>query len=125
MSTREKIEAAERRCERALDRGGWNSGLVGEYRSGKENWIADCALLARERIIDRQQRERDQQPPTREMLSAIRNRICVERWWLLERWDSGRACPICDASSDRIKLDTIAKLRAACLLLGIETEGIL
>jgi len=36
-------------------------------------------------------------------------------------WHAECHCPWLDT----IQLDTIAKLRAACLLLGIETEGIL
>ena len=71
----------------------------------------------------RQQHARDNEPPTREMferLGAVLDRFHVLTLKTIE-WHAECHCPLWDT----IQLDTIAKLRAACLLLGIETEGVL
>ena len=70
-----------------------------------------------------------QQPPTREMferLGAVSVADLLELSWIM--WPDDHAEHVfynVDDAEPAIALDTIAKLRAACLLLGIETEGVL
>ena len=92
------------------------------------SWLPDDAsLLTRDdvRVMDTLalayflEHTNDQQPPTREMFERFRERSDALDWsdkagvirWYSDSW--------------YLIIDTIAKLRAACLLLGIDTEGIL
>jgi len=117
MTTREEIEAAVERFEGS---GGFACSFIEECED-------DLFILAQAYIADRQQRERDQQPPTREMFE----RLGAKKWGEYARisyvyWWNTSPFPVLAAEGIvTVELDTIAKLRAACLLLGIETEGIL
>ena len=120
MSTREEIEAAATRLS------SFNAKTMdGPRRSDyKWGWVdRDRKMLANLYLADRQQRERDQQPPTREMFERLDRDMCASMALV---WDEGAKLPVLVSVWDSdIELDTIAKLRAACLLLGIQTEGVL
>lgn len=119
MSTREEIEAAVEWYKTH------NKSVVHLDRPGEVHRLYAIADVY---LDDRQQRERDQQPPTREMFerlgatfyhSDVPMRIGDIVWY------RDMDCPILNTQHYVADIDTIAKLRAACLLLGIETEGML
>lgn len=115
MIAKEEIEAAVERFIRPTC-----SYADEPRREWPERRILDAESLASEFIEEYfQQRERDQ-PPTREMFSQCFNAKNDSLDWV-----EGDSFPVLFLYDDEAKLDTIAKLRAACLLLGIDTEGVL
>lgn len=123
MSAKEEIEAAAKRYADS----NYPTHCHGNIEEWDEYWqpiqfADDQRLLAKVAIAEWQQRERDQQPPTREMFERLKlmhlfncASIAGEH---SEDWTTW-----CGHAFARF--DTIAKLRAACLLLGIDTEGVL
>ena len=121
MSTNEFVEAALRRLIRARkDSADFNGGYPAT-EEGRTQSLYDHAALAEAYMQERQQRERDQQPPTREMFERLS--IVMRCGDVLRFRDNSTM--VLDLYSPRVTIDTIADLRAACLLLKINTEGIL
>lgn len=122
MTTREEIEAAAKR----YSDNDYPKRCRGNIAAWDEYWqpiqfADDQELLADAYLAECQQRDRDQQPPTREIFERLnvdedREALC---------WITDEQCPVLFLYDEEAKLDTIAKLRAACLLLGIDTEGVL
>ena len=122
MSTKEEIEAAAKRYADS----NYPTHCHGNIEEWDEYWqpiqfADDQRLLAKVAIAEWQQRERDQQPPTRELF----DRLSVDDEMESLCWITDEQCPVLFLYDEEAKLDTIAKLRAACLLLGIKTEGVL
>lgn len=103
---REEIEAAVEWYEK-------------ECRS--RSWFKHARTLAEWAVAERQKRERDQQPPTREMFE----RLDISDYCGTLEWDRDHRLPRFYAGGWFVEVPTVVKLRAACLLLGISTDGVL
>lgn len=112
MSTREEIEAAVE---------WWRGCVVNCCESCDHTAMEKLFTLANAYLAERQQRERDQQPPTREIFERLASRLGDAVQW----HDDFEFPELCIAEHGSVFLTETRHLRAACLLLGIETDGIL
>lgn len=128
MTTREEIEPAMNELRATLDELDRLAALNAETEDHDPSlpalvWKIEVAENAVIRIAKSMlsNHERDQQPPTREMFE----RLSLRKDEASLCWIADEQHPVLFLYDDEVDVDTIAKLRAACLLLGIETEGIL